>query len=173
VPGAKSKADLIGRIRKQRKALETQITLLSLAELTRPGVLGEWSVKDILAHLVEWEQLFLGWYHAGQGGLVPHTPAAGYKWNQLAALNQAIFERYRANTLEEVLDWFANSFCAMILAVEEMEEAELFAPDCYPWTNQHALADWIEANTSKHYAWARKMIRKGLKSARAAEQGSE
>ena len=33
----------------------------------------------------------------------PQTPAAGYKWFQLPALNQQIYERYRDRPLEEIL----------------------------------------------------------------------
>lgn len=29
-----------------------------------PGVVGDWPVKDVLAHLVAWEQMCLGWYEA-------------------------------------------------------------------------------------------------------------
>jgi hypothetical protein len=163
MPHGKGKTDLLAEIRKERKALELLIAQLTQDEITRPGVLGEWSVKDILAHLVEWEQMFLGWYRAGQQGQVPHTPAPGYKWNQLAALNLAIYERYRANSAEEVLGWFECSFRAIFQTVEEMTEAELLATDCYAWTNKHMLLGWVEANTSKHYAWARTMIRKGIK----------
>jgi hypothetical protein len=160
---AKSKADLLGLIRKERKALEKQIATLSLEQMTDPGVLGEWSVKDVLAHLVEWEQMFLGWYRAGQDGEVPHTPAEGYKWNQLPALNQMIYERYQGCSLEEVSGLFESSFREIFHTVEGMTEDELFQSSCYAWTNKHALVGWIESNTSSHYLWARNGIRIGLK----------
>jgi uncharacterized protein (TIGR03083 family) len=161
---AKNKAELIAQVRKERKALEALIATLSPEEMTRPGMIGEWSVKDILAHLVEWEQMFLAWYHAGLVGMVAHTPAEGYKWNQLPALNQAIYERHRQRPLAEVLAGFESSFREIFQAVEAMSEEVLFTPGCYAWTNKHALVGWVEANTSSHYHWAWNGVRKGLKS---------
>jgi len=58
--------------------------------MVEPGVVGEWSVKEVLAHLVEWEQMVVGWYRVGHGGEVPELPAPGYKWNQTPPLNQML-----------------------------------------------------------------------------------
>jgi hypothetical protein len=49
----------------------------------QPGIVGEWSAKDVLAHLTEWEQMVLGWYHAGLAGETPALPAPGFKWSEL------------------------------------------------------------------------------------------
>jgi hypothetical protein len=160
---AKSKDDLLGEIRKERKALEKLIATLSPAQMMSPGMLGEWSVKDVLAHLVEWEQMFLGWYHGGQDGQLVHTPAEGYKWNQLRELNQKIYEDNRERGVEEVCGLFENSFREIFHSVEGMTDEELFDATFYPWTNKHALAGWVESNTSSHYHWAWNGIRKGLK----------
>jgi hypothetical protein len=54
----KSKAELIKDIQVERQRLEKVLATLSKDEMTRPGVIGESTVKDILAHLVAWEQLF-------------------------------------------------------------------------------------------------------------------
>jgi hypothetical protein len=29
--------------------------------MLQSGVWGEWSLKDLLVHLVEWERMFMGW----------------------------------------------------------------------------------------------------------------
>jgi hypothetical protein len=43
--------------------------------------LGQWSVKDTLAHLYEWKQMFFTWYESGLRGENPVLPAPGYKRN--------------------------------------------------------------------------------------------
>ena len=88
MPRPTSKTDLLAAIEKERSALETYLETLTLEQMTDPGIVGEWSVKDVLAHLIEWEQMVLGWHAAGLRGETPELPAPGFKWNQTPALNQ-------------------------------------------------------------------------------------
>jgi hypothetical protein len=71
--------------------------------MEEPGIVGEWSVKDVLAHLYEWEQMVLRWLAAGKRGETPEVPAEGYKWNQLPALNEEIWLKYKDLPLDEIL----------------------------------------------------------------------
>jgi hypothetical protein len=54
--------------------------------------------------------MMLGWYNTGVRGETPVLPALGYKWNQLAALNQAIYEQHCDQPLSEVLEAFRTSY---------------------------------------------------------------
>jgi hypothetical protein len=63
-----SKDQLLKGIHTERVRLESNLSTLSAEEMSQPGVTGTWSVKDILAHLVAWERLFLEWYQAGVKG---------------------------------------------------------------------------------------------------------
>ena len=72
--------------------------------------MGDWSVKDILAHLVDWEQRFIAWYKAGQKGETPETPAPGFTWRELPKLNQEGYERHKNDKLENVLDQSEKSY---------------------------------------------------------------
>jgi hypothetical protein len=55
----KSKDDVIKKIKSERKLLEKSLSNLTEQEMLLEGVVGEWSFKDILAHLMAWEKLFL------------------------------------------------------------------------------------------------------------------
>ena len=74
----KSKAELLKSTYAERDELERKIARLTPAELVFPGTMGEWSVKDILQHLVDWEQRWISWYEAGKRGEAVHTPELGY-----------------------------------------------------------------------------------------------
>jgi hypothetical protein len=121
--------------------------------------MGNWSVKDILAHLVDWEKHFIGWYRAGLQGEVPETPAPGMTWRELPALNQAGYQQHRGEPLEYVLDRFEKSYKEIFRVVEGMQEQEIFEAKYYRWTGNSSLLPWIAANTSSHYNWARRNIR--------------
>lgn len=57
-----------------RERLDACLASLDPQALLRPGVVGNWSVKDILAHLVGWNNALLGWYQAGLDGLPGDNP---------------------------------------------------------------------------------------------------
>ena len=154
-----SKSQLLEAIQVERAKLEKKIAGLSPQELVYPACMDTWSVKDILAHLVDWEQRCLGWYEAGKRGEIPATPEQGYKWSQLPALNQKYYELHKDQPLEEVKAQFQASFQQIKALVEAMPEAELLTPGYYAWTGEHALLGYFKANTSSHYHWAAAEIR--------------
>jgi hypothetical protein len=121
--------------------------------------LDDWSVKDILAHLIDWEQRFIEWYKAGQKGEIPETPAPGFTWRELPKLNQEWFERHKNETLEQVLERYEKSYQEILELVEGMTEKEIFEAKYYEWTGDSPLLPWISVNTSSHYNWARRNIR--------------
>jgi hypothetical protein len=158
----KSKKELLAEIKLERKLLEDTLQSLNRKQMTVPGVCarGRWSVKDILAHLVEWEQMFLGWYRAGRRGEVPKTPAPDLNWRQLPLLNQRIYEKHRNRSLKSVLADFEASHQMTLKTVRAIPEKEMFKKGRYQWLGQVALISYIGPNTCSHYRWARKLIQK-------------
>src|SRR5450756_1340484 len=105
-----TKAGLLQDILVERRQLEKNLAVTRPAERTIPGVCGEWSVKDIEAHLATWEQLFLGWYQAGLRGETPAIPAPGYNWHAMHQLNAQIYTNNCQRSLEDVEAEFAASY---------------------------------------------------------------
>ena len=56
----KSKTTIIKRLHTERRRLETNLARLSREDILRPNAMGEWSFKDMLAHLAHWEALVAG-----------------------------------------------------------------------------------------------------------------
>ena len=54
----KDKPQLLESIRDTRAGLEKKYAKLTPEQMVWPGSMGDWSVKDILAHLVDWERRF-------------------------------------------------------------------------------------------------------------------
>jgi hypothetical protein len=156
---AKSKKELLDSIRSTRELLEKKFSRLTPEQMVWSGSMGDWSVKDILAHLVDWEQRFIGWYKIGQKGEIPETPAPGMTWRDLPRLNQQGYELHKEETLESVLDQFECSYQEILALVSDMNEEQIFEPKYYQWTGDSSLLPWIVANTSSHYDWARRNIR--------------
>ena len=156
---AKTKKELLESIRTTRELLDKKFSKLTPKQMVWPGSMDDWSVKDILAHLVDWEQRFIEWYKAGRRGEIPETPAPGYTWRELPKLNQEGFEKHKHETLEDVLERYEKSYREILELIEGMKEREIFEAKYYEWTGDSSLLPWIAANTSSHYNWARRNIR--------------
>jgi hypothetical protein len=158
-----SKVKLLKDIVTERRRLEKNLAALSEEEMIQPGVTGNWSVKDILAHIVAWEELFLNWYRSGIQGHTPERPPVGLSQRAIDELNQEIYEKHRDRALEEIKAEFSASYQQVRAAIEEIPEEEMFARGRYGWTGKLTLADYIAGNTSNHYAWANAQVRKWRK----------
>jgi hypothetical protein len=159
-----NKQEILNRIRTERRRLEQNLERLSDEQMLAPGVVGDWSVKDLLAHLADWEQRFLGWYEAGLRGEVPETPAPGLRWSELDVLNQQIYERHRDRSLSDVRNEFHASYQQITETVRQMPEEAMFEPRRYEWLGESNLVTYILANTANHYRWAKGQLRAWLRS---------
>jgi hypothetical protein len=148
----------------ERAALEQLLASLTPEQMTQPKVVGDWSAKDVLAHLIEWEQMVIEWYEAGVKGKVPATPSEEYNWGQLPQLNHAIYLKHRDRGLADIQKDFKASHKKIMKTIQKIPEKELFTHGHFAWTRNNTLAAYFVSGTSSHYRWARTSIRKGLNS---------
>ncbi len=160
MPIAKSKSELIQEMEKEYRLLKGSLAGINADRFASPGVCHEWSVKDVVAHLVAWKRMFLGWYAEGLQGGNPPTPAADLKWNQLPELNDRIYRPWQGVPSGVVLAEFEATYAMMLELARALPEEHLFQKGLYPWMRVWPLARWIAANTSSHYRWARTRIRR-------------
>jgi len=158
-----SKIQLLKDIITERRKLEKSLTALNGEEMIQAGIVGEWSVKDILVHLAAWEGLFLDWYNAGIQGRTPDRMPVGMGRRTMDELNQEIYEKNRSRDLEDVMVEFRVSYQRVSATIETIPEEDMFDRGRYSWTGKLTLADYIAGNTCNHYAWAKAQIRKWRK----------
>jgi hypothetical protein len=130
--------------------------------MTQAGVTrGGWSVKDILAHLVEWQQMNIRWYEAGLRGETPELPAPGVSWREIPRLNAMIYRKHRRRSLRSILDDYRTSHQQIVAMVTPLQDRDLVTPGRFAWTGPSwTLSDYVRANTAAHYLWARTRIRR-------------
>ena len=102
-----SKADLLEAVEREHAIFVELVESLPPRSYAEAGVWGDgWTIKDLCAHLTEWEQMFLRWYRVGREGREPAVPAAGYKWNDTPRLNKAIWRKNRNKSWRKVREEF-------------------------------------------------------------------
>jgi hypothetical protein len=154
----KSKTELITSTCIEREKLEAKIAGLTPTEMVFVGTMGKWSVKDILQHLVDWEQRWIRWYQAGKRGEPVVTPEEGYNWRQMGQLNEIYRQKHQDRPLSAVLSDFNNSYTQIMDTIQNIPEEEMLSLGIYPWTKDLPLIAWIAGNTCDHYRWAIEMI---------------
>ncbi|HLG15020.1 MAG TPA: ClbS/DfsB family four-helix bundle protein [Blastocatellia bacterium] len=160
----KSKQSLMDDIRTEHDSLCALLRKIPTARWHEHGVWGDgWTLSDLVAHLAEWQQMFLGWYEVGLGGTAPEMPAPGYKWSQTPKLNRAIWEKHRSRSQAATKAAFDSGYCRILHIVEALSPEQLLTPGTFPWTGKHPLTTYLGPNTASHYRFAIKAINRWLK----------
>ncbi len=142
---------LLALNRVEHEFLRRTVDALSDARKVQPGVVGAWSPKDILAHVVFWEQRFLSWVRQAEAGQPVERPETGYTWDDLDRLNARNYEANRDRSYTDVLAEFERSFHEFNSTLAMLPEAALFTAGYYPFTQEHALWRQAAANGFEHY----------------------
>lgn len=125
-------------------------------------------VRDVVAHLREWQRMMLTWYTDGMAGRTPAIPAPGHTWRTLPALNAEIWARYQDTTEQEVREGLTETHARLRAIICSHTDDELFEKKHYPWTGSTSLGSYLVSATSSHYAWAVTRLRRQRRRLRSA-----
>jgi len=154
----KSKPVMIKRLQTERHRLQQNMEGLRREEMAQPGVVEEWSIKDVLAHLADWEAHMPVWMEAARRGEPVVEIELGLNWKQFDEFNQRIYARHRDQSLEEVLDYFHTIHEKFMAMVEAMPEDEMLARGRYRFIGKGAVYNWL-GSYANHDRWAKTKIR--------------
>ena len=119
-----------------------------------------------LAYQLGWTGLLLQWERDEQAGQTVHTPAEGYKWNDLGGLYQQFYRQYGSLTLQEAQARLRGQAAQICTWLETLSEQELFEPNQRRWANNQAkwpIWKWVHINTVAPFTNFRTHIRKWKK----------
>ncbi len=138
-------------IRNERRRLDSALEGIDRSMMLQPDVEADWSIKDILAHIVDWEGRMTRWIDETLRGEVPQRPEPGMTWDELDLLNAKIYAENKDRALEDILAEYEASYQEALEAVERLSEADLFAPDRFAWRKSDPMWHMVAANTWWHY----------------------
>jgi hypothetical protein len=153
-----SKRELLEILQDEKGRLDEVIGQLTKDQLLEPGIESGRSVKDILAHITDWEQRMVRWIEESAAGLVPQRPAPGMTWNDLDRLNEQTYLQNKDKSLAEVLAASAISYDQALVAVQGLTDGELLDGSRYAWRNGDPMWHMVAANTWWHYKEHREQI---------------
>ena len=113
----KNKEDLLEQIMSERESLNKLLGTISKSKLSKPGVEAEWSIKDILVHIVFWETLMVCWLEDILKDLEPKMLPPGKTWDDLDEINQDAFLENQDRDLDEVLETYHAHYPVALASV--------------------------------------------------------
>lgn len=159
----KSKQQLIDEIISERARLNDLLSEIPDKVKETEEVIDGMTVKDFLAHRMQWGKMMTRWYQEAKAGKTPKVPDEKFKWNQLKQLNREIYKTYKDQSLGSIEKTFKDVHDELFKIVNGMSEKELLTKQFYPFTGSSTLATYVSGATAAHYRSARKHIQKWWK----------
>jgi len=128
-----SKAQLLTDLQDEQAQWEALLGDIGEAHMTQPGVAGEWSIKDIVAHLTAWRRRTVGRFQAA----LRHEPTPPPPWPpELPTddeINAWMHASDRDRPLADVLAESRAVFQQLVDTLSAFPEAELLDPMRFEW----------------------------------------
>ena len=162
MPRPKSKEELVELSRSNYKKLMELVDSYSPEQIEKEfpeGTLNR-NIKDVLIHLHEWHLMMLGWYEVGMKNKKPDMPAKGYTWKTMPELNLKIWKTHKDIEFKVAKELLDKSYLQLQELTLKHNYEELFEKKRYKWTGSTSLGAYLISNTSSHYDWATKLIKK-------------
>ncbi len=168
-----NKQELLNEIERAHQDMMRFLAALSDDEKTAPLLNEGWSVKDSLAHLIDWEKMSLDWLARSLRGEQVKRFAEGFQYETEAEreavmekLNTHLFEQNKNRALDEVLRDFRQTHRAIFDFVAQLNEDDIFDPNRFAWRNGSPAFDMLAGNTFEHYDEHRQWILESLEKTR-------
>jgi hypothetical protein len=144
-----TKDEILDALEDNREKLLEALDDLEEQEYVEPCVIGGWSVKDILAHLVRWEAELVKLLWSISQGLNPPTLISSAQENEVNA-------RWKKEDEQRPLELILNDLRSVrkqtSRRVAALSEAELNNPQRYPYLHGIPLCEWIAGESFRHEA---------------------
>jgi hypothetical protein len=128
------KAELLNGLREEYRNWQALLDDIGVERMDQPGVTGEWSVKDIVAHLTGWRRRTVARLQAAQRGEPEPPPPWSAHLQTDDEINAWIYESNHARPLREILDDSHQVFQQLLTAVDGLPDKVLRDPTLHlPW----------------------------------------
>jgi hypothetical protein len=150
-PAPESKAQLLHWITEAHDELERTTALLRFEQVEEPLLEGGRSVKDVLAHITEWEQLTLARLAARHDRDALDRAEKDLKSKGTDDVNDGFFRRNKGRALPDVRRDFNRSYEEIVQATADLPEEDLLQKGLSLVWDGAPLWGIIGANTYAHY----------------------
>jgi len=143
-----NKKEIMQALEESHEPILEVLDRLSDEEMLEPGVVGDWTLKDLIAHLTRWEAELVKLLWQVRQGILPTSILAGDM--DYDAINARWRQEDEARPLERILEDFYSVRGQTLRRLEYFNERDLVDPERYPWLNGKPLWQKIAGNSFAH-----------------------
>lgn len=138
------KAQIITALGKEFNRWEKLLNGTNEEQITTSNLIGNMSVKDIVAHLTTWQQISVARLEAAQHDTEPEYP----KWHpeldpesedDLVQINAWIYEIYHEKLCSDIHREWRERYLRFLELAESIPEKDLLEVGRYPWLKEYPL----------------------------------
>lgn len=134
-----TKDGLLAQIENEREQWNRLVTEVGTERMEEPGVMGDWSFKDLASHLTGWRERTIARVEASPGQEIQ------LPWpDELVEddeINAWLYERDRHRPLADILLEADASYERLASAVRALSDDDVTTPGRFPWMDDEPLAD--------------------------------
>lgn len=131
-----NKTELLNWLQEEQQQWEALLDEIGPARMELPGVNGQWSMKDMVAHLTGWQPKLIADMQAAQRGEPEPPPPWPTHLQTEDEVNAWIYERNRERSVSEVLDESRRVFQQLLAVIESLPNDVRIEPEWHlVWLN--------------------------------------
>ena len=152
----RSKHDIVEDLRAVLGQWDTLLSGRTEAAITARRLPTDWSISDVVAHLMAWQQVSIARVEAALRRKEPKYPnwLGGadpfFAEDHVNEFNARIHELYRQESWSTVHRSWRSGFLRFLELADAISENELLETGRYPWLNGDALAAVLEGSLQHH-----------------------
>jgi len=143
---------LVDDMRRERERWDALLARIGTERMEEPGVDGEWSVKDVIAHVTAYERKVLKRLRAHAHG-EQYTPASYDQLEDVDARNAYYHAQDEGRSLDDILADHRETFDELIRLTSDLDDLDLRDPTRLGWPADVDFEPWesISGNSYGHY----------------------
>ncbi len=155
---APTREHLLVTLQAERARWEALLAEAGEERLVHPGVVGDWSVKDVLGHLTAYLRYWGAQLRGATTGVPPtprdlfDTETVPERYSTFDEQNAAIYALYAPLPLPVVLAKWRAAWELVTDAVVALDEQDITTPGRFPWAGDRPLGEAMAGDTYEHAA---------------------
>ncbi len=146
-----NKAQLLDKMHSEYTAFQMLLNSLDETQMTTAGENGDWSIKDILAHIATWQKHLLDRLEAAAHNQEPAVPVQSLTDEEIDRLNEQFYQENKSRPFAEVLTDFRSTYLQIVKAMQTISDTDLTDPHCFAWMGGSPLLRLVAGDTYEHY----------------------
>jgi hypothetical protein len=151
---------ILARLHQEFAAFQAVLNQITPLQMLEPNVVGVWSVKDLIAHLVHWNRFPIKEIECALKG---EDPAIVRDPREDDEINAEVVSQSRTWTVDELQHDFESSFHEVVRLVEDLPNDAFVAQGYIEQLLGESISETLANNTYDHYVLHRQQLEAWLK----------